>query len=517
MSDAMRWDVHAHLAPCAPEPAGQDLRGHAAYAEIRAEVARLEDAQGGAPDWMRVETSGLTLLAHGKDLLVACFVAWARCERHGVAGLVGGVVLVRGLLDRFTDQVWPQRERGRIAALRWLIERIEGMVDASAAGHTDFASLAAELEALQHTATRRIGEHALPCTRLVARLIEKAATPAAPEKATPGPAQESAAAPAATQASASAAPHDAMRDEQATPLDTPAQQRFCLVRTVRLLSELAHRYREADLSDPRSYRLLRVAGGLAWEALPAASERGRTALDPPSLRIRRELAHARETGALRDVVALSETLLGQQSLWLDAHYLTATALESLGAAYAEAREVVVREGRALLARLPGLAQLSFADGTPLAASETLALLGRGEHAASLASTSRPPTDARAATSPHADAALVARVVAGDAEARAALERALDASRSARGAFQLRLVLARALEEAGQVAGAARIYSGLERELDAYRIDRWEPALARDVVLGLWRTLPALAVRGTSHPDAARVGARVAQLAPTALL
>jgi type VI secretion system protein VasJ len=510
------------LAPVSAEhPVGAEVRQLPGYQALRAEIDKLDDPRGIAPDWGIVEVRGAALLCErGKDLLVACYVAWARYERLGPAGLAEGVALVSGLLAMYRGQLYPPRDRARVHALSWLLGRLETLGVLSD-GMSAVAALPPALERLQTIADEVFGDRAPSFEPLVRQLrvapglreAERVATPiSAPDMGT----ESIAAVPQRGSADAPPAVPQPDDGDLTLRLGTPVQRRLCLVRTGHLLRALAARCLEDDLADPRAYRLLRVAGSLQWDELPVANERGRTELDPPSARRLRELDKARKTGAFRDVVGLSENLLAQQPLWLDGHWITAQALTALGGAYDVARAVVTREGRGLLARLPGLVRLTFADGSAFGSAEACAWLSASDDPVR-----RTPADAStsdqsipAEASVHA---LIARVVANDADARSAFERAVRASRSARRAFQLRLLLAQKLEAVGHTASAARVYAGLERDLDAYRIDLWEPDLARAVVLGLFRTLPALAARGGSPHELARVGARAAQLAPITCL
>lgn len=499
------------LVPCRVDAeGGTEVRSLPAYEALRAEIDKLEDPRGAMPDWALVEARGAALLCEcGKDLFVACYVAWARHQRGGPEGLHEGLALVERLIATFGETLHPKRDRARIAALAWLLARLETIANDVIPASTATA-LASALQRLQTVATCLLGDGA-PSFAHVARRMRavgdaRQEPPPPPEVVAPMPA-------VAITRTATAEPKASVDGGSLVPsLDTPAQRRSFLARTAHLLHALAARCLSEDLADPRGYRLARIAGSLLFEEPPAANERGRTELDPPGARRLRALHKAREAGAFRDVVTISESLLAQQPLWLDGHWITAQALTALGGSYDAARAVVVREGRGLWARLPGLAQLMFADGSALGSPEACDWLAPRDPSASETSGSERQAPSAGGTA----SALIARVVADDPDACRAFERAVRA-RSPRRGFQLRLALARQLERAKKSASAARIYAGLERDLDAYRIDLWDPDLARAVVLGLSRTLPALTPHGVRDVDLVRVSARAAQLAPTLCL
>ena len=55
-----------------------------------------------------------------KDLRIATYYAWARLHQDGEAGLADGLELLVALMQRYGEQLHPQRERSRKAALEWL-------------------------------------------------------------------------------------------------------------------------------------------------------------------------------------------------------------------------------------------------------------------------------------------------------------------------------------------------------------------------------------------------------------
>ncbi|MGF6955733.1 type VI secretion system protein TssA [Paraburkholderia youngii] len=60
------------------------------------------------PDWDRVASAAEALFSHTKDLRVAIHLTAASARIHGVAGWSAGLGLVRGLLERYWDEVHPQ-------------------------------------------------------------------------------------------------------------------------------------------------------------------------------------------------------------------------------------------------------------------------------------------------------------------------------------------------------------------------------------------------------------------------
>lgn len=109
-------DIEALLAPVSEErPAGEDLEYDLAYSELERAAAWGEERQTGdsiieatEPDWRSVRTRAIELFARTRDLRVAIPLAQALCAIDGVAGLADGVRLIRELVDRYWDTLYPK-------------------------------------------------------------------------------------------------------------------------------------------------------------------------------------------------------------------------------------------------------------------------------------------------------------------------------------------------------------------------------------------------------------------------
>jgi len=132
-SSAEVIDVEALLAPISGDnPAGENLQYSGLHDEIR-EARRSEEAlaQGDwqrelkAADWdLTLELSEKALKTQTKDLQVAAWLAEALVKKHGFPGLRDGLKVMRGLHERFWDNVYPEVEEGdlegRANSVSWL-------------------------------------------------------------------------------------------------------------------------------------------------------------------------------------------------------------------------------------------------------------------------------------------------------------------------------------------------------------------------------------------------------------
>src|SRR5262245_62054030 len=119
------FDVEGLLSPIAGEnPAGESMQYWGLHDQIR-EARRSDDAlsQGDwqrelkTADWDDVIRLASDALAHKtKDLQICGWLAEAEVKKHGFPGLRDGLMLTRGLQERYWDQLYPQVEDGDMEA-----------------------------------------------------------------------------------------------------------------------------------------------------------------------------------------------------------------------------------------------------------------------------------------------------------------------------------------------------------------------------------------------------------------
>lgn len=402
-------------------PAGADVRADARFDALHAELAKLASpGASGQVDWRAATHLAAELLRErGKDLLVGCYLAGALLQTGGAAGLRCGLEIVGDLVERHWDAMSPpvSRMRARRGALQWLVDRVDAMHDAGAAACGGACS--AELVAQLRAAARRIdallaerGDDA-PTMRAVHAFAERlpvevvevvevadeadvadvAETAETAETAeadahgsTGGPAAEIAIAaaeqalidPAGRAAPSAGTDTNANADAagQPAPLDEAAGRERALADALAQLHCVATAFAQADWADARGFRLRRVACWSSVCALPETdAENGRTRIAAPSASIVGAAKSIDGDGEPVAAVRFAEAHAQAFPLWLDLQRIAARALARAGGDGADARREVETAVRALLARLPGLDALTFADGTPFADDATRAWLG----------------------------------------------------------------------------------------------------------------------------------------------
>lgn len=86
-------------------PCGPDLRYDPAYLELSTLLQTKAEEE---PNWREVYSRCAELLGRTKDLRLALYLALALLKTQGMAGIRDGLAVLRGLLEKFWDQVHPQ-------------------------------------------------------------------------------------------------------------------------------------------------------------------------------------------------------------------------------------------------------------------------------------------------------------------------------------------------------------------------------------------------------------------------
>jgi type VI secretion system protein VasJ len=503
--------------PIEPDaPSGRYGRDEPEFVALQAEIRKLELPDQPTPDWDLVLRGCSALLAGtSKDLLVVVYLGQALLETQGLAGLATGLTVLRDVLANFWDTLYPEakRMRGRVAAIEWLAERASKRLARPLVVSPDPASIAQCLERVDEIGAflaERVESGRTLLVDLRRALEEAQAGAAEPEAA--GPAAAAASAPATASAPEAAA----------GPSTIASTEDFdrALAEARRLLSLAGDYLRATAPRDPLAYRLPRLAAWLGVRQLPPHVD-GKSQvppIQPPTLaeKLEQMLAAGQWPGVLQE----TEDRLATAVLWLDLQRYAVTALERLGPDYATAADAVCEELAALLRRVPGLAELRFANDVPLANAETRAWIAErvlkqdgaaGPPAVRSAAAAEPATD-EAFEKTRAEAWALARQKQ-LAEAIALLEQG--AQRACRLGERVRwkLETARLCLDQGRGATALAQLEALDDELRRSTIEQWNPALCVEVIRELIQCRQrVLATAHASPEESERTRALMSRLA-----
>lgn len=494
-----------------PEPFGSNPSDDPGFEAIEAEIDKLQ-TDPGAVDWGAVIESAVEVLqGRAKDWRVACRLAAALYQVFGVEGLAVGLAVLRDLIDESRwEKIFPPVRRAKLrgAFLDWFTERLNGALEKTEQepGADDAEPLAdavASLAQIDGRLSAALGDHAPILSRLIGNLDqgyamakERAAerTPPPPEQAPAPAATDRSARPpqpqgesAAAEAAGVSAPAQPAAPPPAAPPRAPAAPMPSvtlsgdLLKTLRdvknALLAVASGLRQASLSDPRGYLMLRTAIWLDLERLPPNQE-GVTAIPEPSLDRRRRFEQLQQQGDWANLInEVEKTLAAGGIFWLAGHRLVANALESLGPAHLDARRAVVQSLAFLLRRFPGLERLKFQQGSGFA--DDLTLVWIGSEVMPAGSTASSAGDAGEQSAPWQATAAEAQALAVKGKVQEGLALFGEGIRHAgslRERFCWELAQARACADAGYHQVAAMQTRHLADLVDSYRLDDWEPGL-----------------------------------------
>ncbi|MDC4206322.1 MAG: type VI secretion system domain-containing protein [Candidatus Manganitrophus sp.] len=211
-------------------------------------------------------------------------------------------------------------------------------------------------------------------------------------------------------------------------------------------------------------------------------------------------SHLVESGRLlveqrgwKDLVDQVEAQLPENPFWLDLQRLSALALSNLGSSYAGIKSAVLGEVRILLQRLPDLPRCRFADGTPFADDETQQWIEK-EVLSGGNGPSKGAGEGSAADARIAETRAQANQLLGQGEAKGAValfQERINGAASRRERFLLQLELAQLCLDAGHPKVALSQLDALQREIDRFSLEEWEPALSLEVLRVSWRVLNRL--------------------------
>lgn len=469
-------------------PVGDDPGYHDDFQQMREEVNKLS----GADTELICTLAEKLLTTTAKDIRVATYYCWAKLHREGEGGLADGLELLAGLLERFGDQLHPQRGRSRQAALEWL------------ASSRMVGSLSLYPEVVREDALRTVG-----ALTLLAHLGEQQ-----PEDNRP---QLGGLHLALTSRLMSAGGMDAVVPQNASVTESPASASASHMHTPELSRVSSGQDLLAQGRTLTAYLRDQPGGWLAahhlmkslrhdtLHALPAMAGDGRTRIEPPKADQRALLKRLYLQQSWVEILEQADSLFsrGANHLWLDLQwYLHQGLMKSGQHALAD---IIAADLKGLLTRLPGLDTLAFNDGTPFADEVTQSWLQQSV----MDSGDNWANETQASPASHADDDILQleseAVALADGEGTEAALNWLQhrpGITTPRQKWLIRLLMARVAEQYGKNELATHLFSELGSQAESVTLAHWEPGLLFEVRA---RHLKLLRVKaGRSEADKARL-------------
>jgi type VI secretion system protein VasJ len=445
-------------------PAGEDPGYDDDFQRIREEVNKLSGIDTG----LICQLVEKLLTGACKDLRVATFYVWARLHQDGETGFAEGLELLAGLLQRFGPQLHPQRDRSRKVALEWL----------SSSRVTDSLSLYPEVYL---TVMQRITGALL----LVKQACQTLGEEARPELSALYQALENRL--AQSGGASSLVPQTSREESVVLPATaSPAPLMNAVTSGRDLLDQakiLAKYLRDRPGGWLAGHHLLKSVRWDTLTELPPLDASGRTRLVPPKPDNKAHLKRLYLQKSWSELLEHTDTLLAQgvNHLWLDVQWYAWQALVKLDNDSVRA-DILCRDLKGLLARLPGLDALAFSDGTPFADEVTLNWINENV-LDDMPGWKDEPVTAVASSSDEILALEPEVLTKADSEGIDAALNWLQTRpgyTSARDRWLMRLLMARVTEQYGKNEMALYLLGELDGSARTLTLEQWTPELMFEV-------------------------------------
>lgn len=453
---------------------GECLKDDPTLDFLEQELMKMGSLAHTAMDWPKVEREALNILSgRSKDLKVFGFLLLCLFRGGGGERFALALWLLAGVLDSWWAQAWPhpgiKGERARQKLFKQMMQRAAQHVDA-----LSFDASQGDGQAFCQVALSRILT-LLPAQQLPAEPIKNLQQTLA--RRSTGFASTTMIGPASNGAGNGAKPPPEDSAKSATASLAVAPESLTLDpdnerATRQSLLRVAELLTTTDTANPLGYQLRRHALWFSISGAPPTRDGVRTELAAISADRVAEYQDALAKAASVEVWQRIEQSVAASPFWLDGHWLSARAAQTLG--HVRCAEAIRGALATFIERLPALQDLTFSDGTGfLCADAKLWLQAPQAGSGSTFSAANPWDQAyQQACERLADNGLAA--------AMQLLEDGLRNAREPRERFYWRLASNRLLQHSGLISLAQQQQHDLRQQLQGRTLEAWEPGLLKQL-------------------------------------
>jgi type VI secretion system protein VasJ len=357
-SDLLPQAIELAAPISAALPVGEDPKYSTEFEFVKSEIAKMSER-----DWEQIAAaSRKVLLSQAKDITLFCYHMLAGTMSRGWGEGAAAAQALSVLMAEHWDTIHPQRDRARQNAFKWLVEeRTTGtfaQVAHTMEDHESLAAFALALGRIRDLIEQKFPENP-PSLKPLQQMVEEKA------KAT-RPVFAPAAAPAnpGSNPSSGSGSHAASSGPAPTVADGASKGDLMMA-----LQKIALQMSASDPASPVGWKLLRTCRWQELTALPK-NEGGKTAFAAPNPARVSFLEGQFAQKSWGTILEKSETIFTEPGLhlWFDLQHWVVEALAGRG--QEPCAQAVREELRGLLKRVPGLPDLKFADGSPVASVQT---------------------------------------------------------------------------------------------------------------------------------------------------
>ncbi|MFV0575029.1 MAG: type VI secretion system protein TssA [Vibrio sp.] len=471
------------LTPFSPDPTGEDPSYDDDFQRIREEVNKLSGIDTG----LICQLAEKLLTELSKDLRVLTFYIWARLHQDGEAGFAEGLGLLAAMFERFGKELHPQRERSRQTSLEWL----------GSARVTDSLSLYPEVDGA-------IMQRILGALLVIDQHIQGFPEAARPDLSKLYQALEDRL--AQSGGAHSLVPQTSSSETHpSTAVSAPEIKTISSGRDLLDQAKVLAKYlRDQPSGWLASHHLIKSVRWDTLVELPPLDEHGRTRLKPPKPEHRAHLKRLYLQKNWLELLEHTDALFAQgvNHLWLDIQWYAWQALmKQDDVALAD---ILSRDLKGLLIRLPSLETLTFNDGTPFCDDVTQAWINEQVLDDMPDWNDEPvtPSDTSSDDVLSLEPEILAKADAEGIETALAWLQAQPDHQSAREKWLIRLLMARVTEQYGKNEMSLHLLGELDSGASLLTLEDWMPELIFEVKARRLKLLRAKANR--SESDKARL-------------
>lgn len=476
------WDNW--LAPITPDsPLGDDPGYDDDFQQMREEVNKLSGADTG----LVCALAEKLLTSVCKDVRVATYYIWARLHIDGESGMADSLALLAGLVQRFGDELHPQRGNSRKLALEWLAGSrvLDSLTLYPEVTKSDFERIVGALALIEESVASWEESTRPKFGNLYAALENRLAQSGGPDSIIPQ--------------NSSAAVHYSAYASPEAPVLKPVASGRDLLDQAKLLAKYLFDQPNGWLSGHHLMKSIRL--DTLNELPPLASDR-RTRLLPPKPDSRALLKRLYLQQSWLELLEQTDYLfgLGVNHLWLDLQWYAYQALLKLGAPYDSWAGIIQQDLNGLLIRLPGLQTLAFNDGTPFADEVTMNWITQQVTTSAEHWGNEPAASANAAGDDdilQLEPEALAQADSGGVEAALNWLQNRPGTHTPRQQWLIRLLMARVAEQYGKNDMALHLLSELDGNATSLTLTQWEPELLFEVKARRLKLLRTKATRAES--------------------
>lgn len=443
---------------------GSDARYDDIYLAIESEIDKMNSPEGSVQiDWQYISDKSVLLLESStKDIKLLCWWAYAQYKLNEFLGLVQAIEMMNNIFERFNKELFPKSHRAKWGAFSWFDTVISVHLIQERQINIPLDNPERFLTQLIHfqSYAKEICETSENLFSDVCRLLEVKVA----EKHRNDVSDKASASSDTTMANSN------LNSEVNSDADATK-----VLNQLKKSGELLSNYwRTRQIDDVRALRLNRMISWLEIDELPFV-QNGKTMLNPPSSDSIEQIDILISEGKNTEALYRIENMILRAPFWFVGHYKAFQLYEALHKD--QAANEVKNMVKSFLRSYEGLMELTFKDGTPFIPSEIKNWLAESDFSAE-----EFPKDMKTVDDMEAIAERCYELVnkKNPKEAMEILQCSYRDAGSNEEKFRWRLLHAEVALAAGKPPIVQALIEELEREIERYRLEEWQPELVAKV-------------------------------------